>query len=345
MEYKLTQYTDAGGCGCKISPIILERILSYSRGLLHNKEILVGNNNNDDAAVYQISESQGIVSTVDFFTPVVNEPFTFGQIAAANAISDVYAMGGKPLWALAILGYPIDVLDHSVGTQIIEGANSICEKAGISIIGGHSINNPQPIFGLSVNGIIDIKNIKQNKNAQVNDCIFLTKPIGVGILSTALKLDRIEMRHYNSAVENMIALNTIGMELANLNYVNAMTDITGFGLLGHLGEICKSSQVSAIIDFNKVIIIEGVERYVKDNIVTGGGKRNWESYKNEVKGGDTLSKVILSDPQTNGGLLITVSEQFINDFQKILIKNNLQNHIEPIGRIISKGNYQIEIIL
>lgn len=344
MDYKLTQYTDAGGCGCKIAPDVLTKILNYNRSLHLDNNVIVGNINNDDAAVYKISDSIAIVSTVDFFTPIVNDPYTFGQIAAANALSDIYAMGGKPIWALAILGFPIDLLEHSVGIKILKGANSICKKANVSIIGGHTINNPQPIFGLSVNGIIDIQNIKQNKNAEIGDYLFLTKPLGVGILSTALKLEKIEQTHYNLAVQNMLKLNTIGIELAKLDYVTAMTDITGFGLLGHLLEICKSSHVGAEIFFDKVLTIEGVENYIKQNIITAGGKRNWDSYKNYILGTNDLNRIILSDPQTNGGLLVVVQDKFVDAFKSVLKKNNFLKHIEPIGRITLNKNNQIRVL-
>jgi selenide,water dikinase len=344
MGKKLTQLTEAGGCGCKIPPGVLDSILCYGKGAYSDAQLLVGNISKDDAAIYQIDKNRAVVSTVDFFTPIVDDPYTFGKIAAANAISDVYAMGGTPLWALAILGFPInDVKDIEV-RRILEGAVSVCEQAGVVIAGGHTINNPQPIFGLCVNGFVEIDRIKENNKAKVGDLIFITKPLGVGILSTAIKVNKIQQEHYDLAVENMTTLNDIGRKLSKLNCVNAMTDITGFGLAGHLLEICTSSNVSAEVYFDKVPIIKGIEIYTQQNIVTGGGKRNWKSYKEKIVGTDEFSEIILSDPQTNGGILITVTKDGLSDFYNLMNENKLTQFQVPIGKIIENNNNQLFIL-
>ena len=343
MKIKLTELTEAGGCGCKIPPSVLDSILNYGKGTHIDVQLLVGNISKDDAAIYQIDETRAVVSTVDFFTPIVDDPYTFGKIATANAISDVYAMGGQPLWALAILGFPVKDVDDFDVKRILEGAVSICEQAGVIIAGGHTINNPQPIFGLCVNGFVEIDRVKRNDKAKIGDLIYITKPLGVGILSTAIKLNKIQQEHYTLAVESMTALNDIGRKLSQLQCINAMTDVTGFGLAGHLLEICRGSDVSAEIYFDKLPIINGVETYIEQNIITGGGKRNWKSYKEFVMGTNKFSEIILSDPQTNGGILVTVSENDLSEFQDLMKENNLNQFITPIGKIIESENNQLFI--
>ncbi|MDQ6890555.1 MAG: selenide, water dikinase SelD, partial [Bacteroidota bacterium] len=249
---KLTQYSHGAGCGCKISPRVLDKILKSNLAIPDNKNLIVGNNTKDDAAVYDLGNGTALISTTDFFMPIVDDPFEFGRIASANAISDVYAMGGKPVLAIAILGWPVNILSPDIAQKVIEGSRSICLEAGIPLAGGHSIDSPEPIFGLSVNGLVPIKNVKQNNKAQEGDLLFLTKPLGVGILTTAEKKGLLLNEHIGIAAKQMMQLNSAGELLGALEGVHAMTDVTGFGLLGHLLEMAEGSGVSAVIYFGKV---------------------------------------------------------------------------------------------
>ena len=252
---KLTQYSHGAGCGCKIAPAVLDRILKSNIAMPDNDRLLVGNHSKDDAAVYDLGNGVALISTTDFFMPIVDDPYDFGRIAAANAISDVYAMGGKPILAIAILGWPVNVLAPEIAQRVIEGGRSICLEAGISLAGGHSIDSPEPIFGLAVNGIIDIKNLKKNNTARPGDILFLTKPLGVGILTTAEKKELLKDNHRFLAARQMEQLNKAGEALGKIAGVTAMTDVTGFGLLGHLTEMCEGSGVRAILAFNRVPLI------------------------------------------------------------------------------------------
>lgn len=343
---KLTQYSHGAGCGCKISPKILDEILHSSFSMPDNKNLLVGNHSKDDAAVYDLNNGTALISTTDFFMPIVDDPYNFGRIASANAISDVYAMGGKPILAIAILGWPINLLAPSVATKVIEGSKSICIEAGIPLAGGHSIDSPEPIFGLAVNGLVNIEHLKKNNTAQPGDLLLLTKKIGVGILTTAEKKGLLQDEDISLASDQMMVLNKIGSLLSGFSGVHAMTDVTGFGLLGHLIEMAEGSGVSAVLEFSKVhIISEKLINYVELGSVPGGTNRNWDSYGHKVGFTDTdksiLYKNILADPQTSGGLLVAVSKEEYRNIVELMKEEGLEQHIEPIGEIIKEANVTV----
>ncbi|MEO6637864.1 MAG: selenide, water dikinase SelD [Ginsengibacter sp.] len=341
---KLTQYSHGAGCGCKISPQVLDKILHSNLALPDNKNLIVGNHTKDDAAVYNMGNDMALISTTDFFMPIVDDPFEFGRIASANAISDVYAMGGKPVLAIAILGWPINILAPEVAQKVIEGSRSICMEAGISLAGGHSIDSPEPIFGLAVNGIIPIKNIKQNNKAKEGDQLFLTKPLGVGILTTAEKKRLLQKEHFGIAARQMMQLNTIGELLGNIEGVHAMTDVTGFGLLGHLTEMAEGSSLSAVVYMDKVpTIIDDIKNYVDKNCVPGGTNRNWDSYGNQIGSISPFQISILADPQTSGGLLIAVDPSAVEEVKKLMLQYGLGKFTNPIGVLIAKEENVISI--
>lgn len=333
----LTQYSHGAGCGCKISPKILDEILSSNFAMPDNDKLIVGNHSKDDAAVYDLDNGTALISTTDFFMPIVDDPFEFGRIASANAISDVYAMGGKPILAIAILGWPINILPPSVAQKVIEGSRSICKEAGIPLAGGHSIDSPEPIFGLAVNGLVPIKNIKQNNLAQEGDLLFLTKPLGVGILTTAQKKGLLQQHHIGVAARQMMQLNKVGEALGKIKGVTAMTDVTGFGLLGHLVEMAEGSGLSAQIDFDKVqLITENLTDYIDQKCVPGGTNRNWDSYGDKIGTLSDYQKAILADPQTSGGLLFSVKENAVEEVQQILKENRLELFLSTIGKMMAK---------
>ncbi len=346
---KLTHYSHGAGCGCKISPKILDEILSGSFAMPDNKKLLVGNHSKDDAAVYDMGNGTAIISTTDFFMPVVDDPFEFGRIAAANAISDVYAMGGRPLLAIAILGWPVNKLSPSVAKKVIEGGKSICAEAGIPLAGGHSIDSPEPIFGLAVNGLVDIKNIKQNNTAKAGDILYLTKPLGVGILTTAEKKGLLKPEHAGMAARQMMQLNKPGEALGKMKAVNAMTDVTGFGLLGHLTEMAEGSNLSAVIaNMNLIPLINNdLEYYISNHCVPGGTQRNWDSYGHKISFSNIseakkeIAKCILADPQTSGGLLIAVDPGAVKELELLLKEYDLEKHIAPIGYFTEKGTMAV----
>ncbi|MCE3228687.1 MAG: selD [Bacteroidetes bacterium] len=342
-KIKLTQYSHGAGCGCKIAPDVLEKILkSDSEGIVDEK-LLVGNSTKDDAAVYDLGNGTALISTVDFFMPIVDDAFDFGRIASANAISDVYAMGGKPLLATALLGWPINKLPAELAQQVIEGARSVCNEAGITLAGGHSIDTLEPMFGLSVNGLAPVKHIKKNSAAKEGDLIYITKPLGVGILATALKRGVLNEEHQNLFIEQLSQLNKIGEKIGTLDYVNAMTDITGFGLLGHLIEITEGAGLSAELNYSDVPVIRGIEEYTSKMIVPDNMYRNWNSYEKKVKDIGAQSFFTLNDPQTNGGLMITVSKENKADFEGFLSSNGLKLYAKPIGKITAKNEFCIVI--
>jgi selenide, water dikinase len=341
---KLTQYSHGAGCGCKISPKILDEILSSNFTMPDNDKLIVGNHSKDDAAVYDIGNGTALISTTDFFMPIVDDPYEFGRIASANAISDVYAMGGKPVLAIAILGWPINVLPAAVAKKVIEGSRSICLEAGIPLAGGHSIDSPEPIFGLAVNGLVPLQNIKQNNQAQAGDILFLTKPLGVGILTTAEKKGILKPGHKGLAAQQMMQLNKAGELLGAVKGIHAMTDVTGFALLGHLAEMAEGSGLSAIIDFNAVpLITNDLPDYIQQKSVPGGTHRNWDSYGHKIGPVSDLQKAILADPQTSGGLLIAVQPAHVAEVQHILTNNGLQKFIQPIGRLTEAGENLITV--
>jgi len=326
---KMTKYSHGAGCGCKISPKALTTILKTNIIPVGTENLIVGNDTRDDAAVYDIGNGKGIISTTDFFLPIVDDPFNFGKIAAANAISDIYAMGGKPLMAIAILGWPVDKLSNEVANTVLEGGRAICKEAGIPLAGGHSIDNPEPIFGLAVTGIVDLDKLRRNDDAKAGSVLFLTKPLGVGILATAQKNGKIRPEHADIAPESMMKLNNVGDRLSDMEGITAMTDVTGFGLLGHLLEVCEGSNLSAELEYNKIPVFEPVEFYIENGSVPGGTKRNWESYgdKVELPSNQPNAQNILCDAQTSGGLLIAVEADKADEVKAILEEEGLYSEV------------------
>ena len=341
-KVKLTQYSHGAGCGCKISPMLLDEILSNSKDDTSYPNLLIGNSNKDDAAAYDIGDGRSVVSTTDFFMPIVDDPFTFGQIAATNAISDIYAMGAQPLMAISIFGWPIDKLDAKTASDVIEGGRFTCKEAGIALAGGHSIDSPEPIFGLAVTGIAENKNLMTN-NGATDDClIYLTKPIGIGILTTAQKQNKIQNDDIMPAIKAMTTLNKIGAKIAKLKGVKAMTDVTGFGLLGHLIEVCEASKISAQIRFNDVELLPKVETYRQLGCIPGGSRKNFASYGNKVTQMTQQQREILCDAQTSGGLLIFVQKDFQDEFEQFLKQQNMS--LKPIGRTSQQNDKVISVV-
>ena len=317
-EIKLTQYSHGAGCGCKISPAILDKILHSPLVTPPDARLLVGNDKRDDAAVFDLGNGTALISTTDFFMPIVDDPFDFGRIASANAISDVYAMGGKPVLAIAILGWPVDKLPPETAQQVLEGSRAVCAEAGITLAGGHSIDCPEPVFGLAVNGLVNIHHLKQNSTAVAGCRLYLTKPLGVGILSTAQKRGILLPEDAVIALKSMVSLNKLGEALSRLEGVKAMTDVTGFGLLGHLSEMCEGSGLAAVIAFDKVPTIPSLPYYIGQDCIPGGTQRNWNSYGHKVGKLTEEQKQVLADPQTSGGLLVAVAEDGTRDFENLL---------------------------
>ncbi len=336
MEIKLTQHSKGGGCGCKIAPSVLSEILAaHNVGAKNNiPQLLVGNDSRDDAAVYQIDEKNAIISTTDFFMPIVDDAFSFGQIAAANAISDVYAMGGKPIFALAVLGWPLATLPASVAAQVMEGARKTCADAGIVIAGGHSIDSQDPIFGLVVNGMVAIENLKRNDTAKEGDVLILTKPLGVGILATSQKRGLLTEAHLEKLVKQLTTINKAGEALGKLSAVHAMTDVTGFGLAGHLTEMMQGSNLTAEISYSKLPIIPEVRAYIAQKAIPGATARNWNATQAGIELAPEIDEkeasLLLPDPQTNGGLLIAVAPEAVKEVQAILENLGIE-YREPIG--------------
>lgn len=332
---KLTQFSHGAGCGCKIAPAVLDTILQSRLSFSDNKHLLVGNSNKDDAAVYDLGNGTALISTTDFFTPIVDDAFAFGRIAGANAISDVYAMGGKPLLAIAILGWPVEKLPAELAQQVLEGAREICAEAGIPLAGGHSIDSPEPIFGLAVNGLVGIDQLKQNSTAREGDLLLLTKPLGVGILSTAQKRNVLKEEHLPLMIKQLGTLNKAGEALGKINGVHAMTDVTGFGLLGHLIEMAEGSNLGAELVYQQVPILAAAKEYLPQRIVPDATYRNWNGYSSKVGFGTGLNVMeaftILPDPQTNGGLLIAVAPEALAEVQEVLKEQGLSDFTEPIG--------------
>ena len=311
---RLTQFSHGSGCGCKIAPAVLEEILKRNGSQLNFPGLLVGNESKDDAAVLELPDGTCLISTTDFFTPIVDNAYDFGRIAATNAISDVYAMGGKPVLAIAILGWPVDKLPAELAQQVMAGARAICDQAHIPLAGGHSIDSQEPIFGLAVNGLVKKDNLKKNNGAQQGDLLFLTKPLGTGILSAAMKREKITEADLKTAVEIMTELNKAGEELGKVDGVHALTDVTGFGLLGHLIEMAEGSGLSAQINYKDVPLIHGLARYTSQMIFPDSVYRNWNSFQHKVEGVIGPSFITLCDPQTSGGLLAAIAPESVNDF-------------------------------
>ncbi|MBK7660815.1 MAG: selenide, water dikinase SelD [Betaproteobacteria bacterium] len=337
LNVRLTQFSHGGGCGCKIAPGVLEKILSKSAPGILPKALLVGIETADDAAVYQINESQAIVATTDFFMPIVDDPHDFGAIAATNAISDVYAMGGHPLFALALVGMPVNQLPLDTIRRILEGGESVCARAGIPIAGGHTIDSVEPIYGLVAIGLVDPRNLKRNAGAKAGDILVLGKPLGVGIYSAALKKEKLDDTGYRAMIESTTKLNTPGPALGRLDGVHALTDVTGFGLLGHLLEICKGSGVAAQVDFSALPLLPGAIDLAREGFFTGASGRNFGGYGDKVTLGpaiDEACKALLTDPQTSGGLLVACAPETVDDVMKIFRADGF-GHAAVIGRIES----------
>jgi selenide,water dikinase len=315
MPLRLTSFSHGGGCGCKIAPAVLQQIIAKAGPSILPKQLLVGIETADDAAVYQINEHQAIVATTDFFMPIVDDPFDFGAIAATNAISDVYAMGGTPLFALALVGMPINQLPVDTIRKVLQGGESICSKAGIPIAGGHTIDSVEPIYGLVAIGLVDPANLKRNAGAQPGDRLILGKPIGVGVYSAALKKERLSAEGYAAMIASTTQLNTPGIALGKMPAVHALTDVTGFGLLGHLLEICRASNAGATIDFAAVPRHPGTLELAGEGLFTGASGRNWGGYGTAVTlgaGVGEAEQALLTDPQTSGGLLVACAPDAVD---------------------------------
>lgn len=336
---KLTSFSSQAGCSCKIAPAVLQQILEGNT-TLQNSNLLVGNLGNDDAAIYKINEEQAMVCTTDFFTPIVDDPFAFGQIAAANAISDVYAMGATPTIALSILGFPTQKLGADVAQKIIQGAIKTCSEANIPLAGGHSIDVQEPIFGLSVTGIVTIKNIKQNSGTKEGDLLFLTKPIGIGILTTAAKRELLTKEEIDFTTQQLCKLNKVGEALGKIEGVTAITDVTGFGLLGHATEMAKASNLSLQLSYNQIHLYEAAKPLAQKRIVPDASFRNWNGYSQTTHIDSQVNMLeafsFLPDPQTNGGLLVSVNPNSLQEVQAVFKEYGLENFPQPIGKAISK---------
>jgi len=317
MSIKLTAFSHGAGCGCKLSPAVLSEILSGEKQQVF-QNLLVGNSDRDDAAVYDLDGTTAIISTTDFFMPIVDDPADFGGIAAVNAISDIYAMGGTPVMAIAILGWPIDKISTDVARQVLDGAKAICTQAGIPLAGGHSIDAPEPIFGLAVTGSAPVEVIKRNGDGQEGDLLYLTKPVGVGLITTAQKKGIARPEDLELAIKSMLTLNKLGAVLAYRPEVHAMTDVTGFGLAGHLIEMAESSGLSAIIDHTKIPILPCTNHYLGLGTSPGGTSRNWQSYSEKVNCPANFDFRIIADPQTSGGLLVSIAADAKDEFEAFM---------------------------
>jgi selenide,water dikinase len=343
LKIKLTQFSEGSGCGCKIAPSVLDRILSNKKTKeIFDDKLLVGNSTKDDAAVYQVSEELAMINTVDFFTPIVDDAYDFGRIAAANAVSDVFAMGGKPIFANAILSWPVEKIDPSIASEVLDGGREVCNQIGITLAGGHSIAAKDPIFGLSVNGTIQPKNIKKNSGARVGDLIYITKPLGIGVLATALKREKISPDDYKRLIKYATAVNSIGEAFGKLEFIQAMTDVTGFGLLGHLIEMAEGSGLSANIKGLDLPLIEGVDQYINQFIFPDNTYRNWNTYSAKTEGINGMELVKFCDPQTNGGLLVSVDPKFQKLFEEHLNKH--EQEAWKIGEFQNRSSIIVSVI-
>ena len=338
---RLTQYSHGAGCGCKISPKVLDIILAGSGAQNVDPSLWVGNTSRDDAAVYGLDEERGVVSTTDFFMPIVDDPYDFGRIAATNAISDIYAMGGKPIMAIAILGWPINVLPPEVAREVVRGGRAACDAAGITLAGGHSIDAPEPIFGLAVTGVVDKAQLKRNDTATEGCQLYLTKPLGIGVLTTAEKKAKLRPEDQNLARDWMCTLNTPGSRFAQLKGVKAMTDVTGFGLLGHLIEMADGSGLTARLNLDRVPLLPGIEHYLQEGCVPGGTQRNFDSYGHRIAPISQDQINILCDPQTSGGLLVAVEPSATAEFLAAAAELGLT--LEAIGEFIPAKTHAVEI--
>ncbi|MBC3948412.1 selenide, water dikinase SelD [Pseudomonas folii] len=340
-KVRLTQYSHGAGCGCKISPQVLEVILAGSGAQNLDPKLWVGNASRDDAAVYAIDEERGVVSTTDFFMPIVDDPYDFGRIAATNAISDIYAMGGDPIMAIAILGWPVNVLAPEIAREVIRGGRAVCDAAGIPLAGGHSIDAPEPIFGLAVTGLVEKRFMKRNDTATVGCTLYLTKPLGIGVLTTAEKQGLLRDADIGVARDQMCTLNTIGSRFGKLAGVTAMTDVTGFGLLGHLVEMADGSRLTARIEASAVPRLASVDYYLEQGCVPGGTLRNFDSYGGRIGKLTDWQKHLLCDPQTSGGLLVAVAPEGQAQFLQTATDMGLS--LRPIGTLIERQANAVEV--
>ncbi len=338
---KLTAYSHGAGCGCKIAPDVLSRIIAQAGAAMPDNRLLVGNDKRDDAAVYALDEERVIISTTDFFMPIVDDPEDFGAIASVNAISDIYAMGGTPMMAIAILGWPIDKLSPEIAGQVLKGARQACSRAGIPLAGGHSIDAPEPIFGLAVTGSALRTQVKANSTAAEGCLLFLTKPLGIGILTTAQKRGVLTSADLAEVLRLMLTLNDAGVAFGALSAVRAMTDVTGFGLLGHLVEMCEGSGLSARIQYDKVPRIQGLERYLTLGTSPGGTARNFKAYGHGVGVLSDEQRALLCDPQTSGGLLVAVEPSGVEGFLDTARSHGLE--LESFGAFMPRGERLIEV--
>ena len=343
---RLTSLSHGGGCGCKIAPGVLREILKNTHGLPVPPQLLVGIETADDAAVYQLTDDIALIATTDFFMPIVDDPFEFGRIAATNAISDVYAMGGTPIMALALVGMPINVLPLDVIGKILEGGAAVCKAAGIPIAGGHTIDSVEPIYGLVAMGVVHPKKVKRNADAKAGDRLVLGKPIGVGVLSAALKKDALSADGYARMIATTTQLNTPGPDLAALPGVHALTDITGFGLAGHVLEIARGAQLDIVIDWARVPLLPGVRELAAAGMVTGASGRNWDGYGAEVEliGFNAVDQALLSDPQTSGGLLVSCDAAAVDEVLSVFRRHGFEQAAE-IGEVVEKrpGNVRLTV--
>ncbi len=343
---RLTSLSHGGGCGCKIAPGVLNEILKGTKSMLIPPELLVGIETADDAAVYKLNDEQALIATTDFFMPIVDDPFDFGRIAATNAISDVYAMGGTPIMALALVGMPINVLPLETIGLILKGGESICAEAGIPIAGGHTIDSVEPIYGLVVLGLVHPSRVKRNADAQAGDVLVLGKPIGVGVLSAALKKDKLDAEGYRQMIANTTQLNKPGAELAAMVGVHALTDITGFGLAGHTLELARGAKLGVRIDWAKVPLLAGVRELAAQGMVTGASARNWEGYGMDIDlpaGFAEVDKALLTDPQTSGGLLVSCSSEAVSDVLA-LFKRHGFDAAAVVGAITASGASRVTVV-
>lgn len=343
---RLTEYSRGAGCGCKIAPQTLREILDKCTPVNHTS-LLVGNSSNDDAAVYDLNNGMALIATTDFFMPIVDSAFLFGKIAAANAISDVYAMGGTPALAVAILGWPVEKLPPALAGEVMQGAKAVCDEADIPLAGGHSIDSAEPFFGLAVNGMVAVAHLKRNNTAKKGDLLFLTRPLGVGILSTAQKRKVIREEDVSLLESAMTQLNRAGEDLGKVKGVTAMTDVTGFGLAGHLIEMAEGSGLSCQLHYSHLPVHESARHYLSQNIIPDATYRNWNSYQNKIKFENDVAVMeafsILPDPQTNGGLLIAVDRESTVEVKKVFDENGLENFIHPIGSMTEKSEAVIYV--
>ena len=339
-EPRLTSLSHGGGCGCKIAPGVLSGILRGTGAMPIPPELLVGIETSDDAAVYRLNDSQALVATTDFFMPIVDDAFDFGRIAAANALSDVYAMGGTPIMALALVGMPINVLSTVTIGRILEGGASICREAGIPIAGGHTIDSVEPIYGLVALGLVHPDRIKRNASAQVGDVLVLGKPLGVGVLSAALKKNQLPASGYERMIANTTQLNVAGPALAALPGVHAMTDVTGFALAGHALELARGAKVTAQIDWPAIPLLPGVRDLASQGIITGASGRNWAAYGHEVtlpEGFADADRALLTDPQTSGGLLVSCSASSVDEVMAVFRQSGFAD-AAVIGKVLPAGD-------